>query len=70
MSVSQEDIDAAFDAFDADGSGFIDAKEISKVCEQLGVDASGAEIAELIAQADTDGDGKISKEEFSKSVIS
>jgi len=69
MSISEADIKEAFDAFDADGSGAITGEEIKKVCEALGVDASGAEVNELIAQADTDGDGKIQYEEFKSAIM-
>lgn len=66
---SEHDIKECFDTFDADGSGAIDKDEIKKVCEALGVDASGAEIDELIKQADSDGDGKIQYKEFKKAVM-
>ena len=66
---TKDEIKECFDTFDADGSGFIDKKEIVKVCEQLGVDATGAEVEELMKQADSDGDGKISFDEFSKAVM-
>ena len=69
MSLSEKDIKEAFDAFDADGSGAITGDEIKKVCEQLGVDASGSEVNELISQADTDGDGKIQYDEFKKAIM-
>ncbi len=69
MSVSEADIKAAFDAFDADGSGNITRDEIAKVCEQLGVDASGSEITALIEQADSDNDGKISYDEFKGAIM-
>ena len=66
---SEADIKECFDTFDADGSGAIDKDEIKKVCQQLGVDASGSEIDELIKQADADGDGKIQYSEFKKAVL-
>jgi calmodulin len=66
---SEHEIKECFDTFDADKSGHIDKAEIGKVCEALGVDASGAEIDELIKQADADGDGKISYKEFKKAVM-
>lgn len=68
MSISDADIRAAFDSFDKDGNGSIDKDEIAKVCEELGVDASGSEIADLLKEADENGDGKISFEEFKNAV--
>lgn len=65
---SEDDIKAAFDEFDADGSGAIDSSEIKKVCERLGVDVSKSEIDGLINSADSNGDGKIQYEEFKNAV--
>lgn len=67
--MNEDDIKEAFDQFDADGSGSIDSSEISKVCEALGVDASKAEIDDLIKSADADGDGKVQYEEFKNAVL-
>ena len=67
--VTEDDIKAAFDQFDADGSGAIDSSEIKKVCESLGVDVTKNEIDDLIKSADTDGDGKIQYEEFKNAIL-
>jgi calmodulin len=69
MSVSESEIKAAFDQFDADNSGAITKDEIKKVCEALGVDASKSEVDALINEADADGDGKIQYEEFKKAIM-
>jgi calmodulin len=68
-SPSEDEIKQCFDQFDADNSGAIDKNEIKKVCEALGVDASQAEIDELIKAADADGDGKIQYSEFKSAVM-
>ena len=68
-SPSEAEIKECFDTFDADGSGAIDKNEIKQVCEQLGVDATGSEVEELMKQADSDGDGKIQFDEFKKAVM-
>ena len=64
MSVPDEELKAAFAVFDADGSGHITKEEITKLCEELGVDASKKEINDLMESADADNDGKISYDEF------
>lgn len=51
----------AFDMFDADGSGYIDREELSLMLRKLGFEWQGSSV---FAAADTDGDGKVSYEEF------
>lgn len=65
---SDEEIKQVFGEFDADNSGHIDASEIRKVCEKLGVEVSQSDIDDLIKSADDNGDGKISYDEFKKAV--
>ena len=66
---SEADIKECFDQFDADGSGFIDAKEIENVCKALGVPVDGDAVNQLIADADADGDKKISYKEFKNAIL-
>lgn len=58
----------AFEAVDADGSGFITANELKKLFKDSGHgnDVSDTDIDELIKACDTDKDNKISFEEFVK----
>jgi Ca2+-binding EF-hand superfamily protein len=65
---SRDEIKEVFDTFDADGSGYIDSAEIKSVCEQLGVEPSQEEIDAIIAEADANGDGKVSFDEFCKAI--
>ena len=69
MSVSEADVQKVFKDFDIDGSGYIESKEIEKVCEMLGVTPTKDEIEALIKEADLDNDGKISYEEFKKAIM-
>lgn len=67
-----DDADALMEAFkilDADGSGSIDhheLKEILRSFSKLGEDIPDEEIDHMIREADVDGDGSISYEEFVK----
>ena len=54
----------AFDLFDADNSGVIDAKELKVVLRALGFEPTKEEIRKLIADADKDGSGTINFDEF------
>ena len=55
----------AFEALDADKSGFIDKKEFSDIMKGSGFKDN--EIDELMNQIDTDNDGKINLKEFCES---
>jgi len=58
------DIKEAFELFDTDGSGSIDAKELKVAMKQLGFDTSVEEIDRMIASVDKDKSGTIDLEEF------
>ncbi|KAH3748475.1 hypothetical protein DPMN_182921 [Dreissena polymorpha] len=54
----------AFRVFDRDGNGSIDRKELKYAMKLLGEKLSEMDVSEMITEADTNGDGKISFEEF------
>ena len=54
----------AFDLFDTDGSGTIDAKELKVAMRALGFEPSKEEIRKLISQIDRDGSGTVDFPEF------
>lgn len=58
------EIREAFDLFDTDGSGVIDAKELKVAMRALGFEPKKEEIRKMIAEVDTDGSGTIDFEEF------
>merc|ERR1712039_153691 len=60
----KNEIKAAFDLFDSDGSGDIDAKELHVAMNALGLEATKDEIEKMIADVDEDGSGEIEFEEF------
>ena len=53
-----------FALFDDDNTGKISFKNFQRVAKELGENLTTKELEEIIAEADTDGDGEISQEEF------
>lgn len=60
----KQEIREAFDLFDSDGSGTIDAKELKVAMRALGFEPKKEEIRKMIADIDKCGDGQINFEEF------
>ncbi|KAH7424218.1 hypothetical protein KP509_12G095500 [Ceratopteris richardii] len=67
---SEEELQEAFKVFDRDHDGFISAAELRYVMTNLGEKLTGDEIHEMIREADLDGDGKVSFQEFVRMVSS
>lgn len=61
---SEDQLGALFRAFDRDGDGFITAAELAHSMARLGHALTVQELTEMIKEADTDGDGRISYSEF------
>jgi len=57
-------IETAFARYDTNGSGDIDAPELAKVLEDLGVEVSEERLSEAFSVLDTNGDGIITFDEF------
>merc|ERR1712216_661034 len=53
-----------FKLFDDDNTGKISFKNFKRVAKELGENLSDKELEEIIAEADTDGDGEINESEF------
>eukprot|EP01066_Platyproteum_vivax_P001666 Platyproteum_vivax@DN12119_c0_g1_i1.p1 len=65
MSAKQRaEIKEAFDLFDADGSGEIDAKELGIAFHALGFDVDPKEMSKMISSIDADGQGSVDFNEF------
>ena len=63
---SREEIEAAFNQFDRDRSGFITATELKEVLSKMGRNYSNEDINRMIKSIDKDGNGKISINEFAQ----
>jgi len=65
--LSEEQIEVfkqAFDLFDADGSGMIDANELKEAMRALGFEVTKKQVDEMIEEVDQDGSGTIDLDEF------
>lgn len=60
----KEEIKAAFDSIDTDGSGKIDVAELKIALESIGFDSRKEETNRIIEDLDKNKDGYISYEEF------
>ncbi|KAL7231809.1 hypothetical protein ACSBR2_009943 [Camellia fascicularis] len=60
----RQEIKEAFELFDTDGSGTIDAKELNVAMRALGFEMTGEQIDQMIADVDKDGSGAIDFDEF------
>jgi centrin-1 len=60
----KQEIKEAFDLFDTDGSGSIDAKELKVAMRALGFEPKKEEIRKMVQDADKEGTGKIDFAEF------
>ena len=59
-----EELKAAFTAMDSNGDGFVSKDELKSMLSSLGEPVDDAVINEMIAVADTNGDGKVDFNEF------
>ena len=54
----------AFKLFDVDNRKQIGFKELKRVAMEMGQNVSDEELNEMIAEADRDGDGELTEEDF------
>ena len=64
MKEDQRQLAQTFDLYDADGTGHLDADELSELLASLGMESSGAQAAAMLTGMDHDGDGQVSRSEF------
>ena len=62
----KQEIKEAFDLFDTDGSGAIDAKELKVAMRALGFEPKKEDLKKMMQDADRDGNGMIDFEEFTE----
>ena len=60
----KQEIKEAFDLFDTDGSGAIDAKELKVAMRALGFEPKTEEAKKMMGEADREGTGKIEYKDF------
>ncbi|KAF3935067.1 Calmodulin [Dactylellina cionopaga] len=60
----EKELRSAFNVFDTDKTGTIDAKELRNVMKALGEDLTDDQIDDMIREADKDGNGTIDFDEF------
>ncbi|KAK8490689.1 hypothetical protein V6N13_046912 [Hibiscus sabdariffa] len=65
---SEQQLRQLFKMFDRDGNGYITAAELTHSMAKLGHTLTAEELTGMIKEADPNGDGMISFEEFSQAI--
>ena len=65
----EDEIVAAFRIFDRENNGYISSAELKHTMKVLQTGLSDSEIQAMIVEADSNGDGVISYEEFAKMIV-
>merc|ERR1712178_257589 len=60
----KQELREAFDLFDTDGSGAVDATELHTAMKALGFEPKKEEISKMVKEMDKDGDATVDFEEF------
>ena len=63
---SRQELSTAFKRFDSDGNGYITTKELNEILSRMGRHLNRHEVEAMIKTLDTNGDGKVSFDEFCK----
>ena len=65
---TENELRAAFNVFDADGSGSTSRNELKEIMRKFGQELTDAQLDAVMAEIDDDGDGEISFKEFKKAM--
>ena len=63
-NLGDSEVEALFRKYDIDSSGFIDTSEVQAALRAVGFEATPAELAQMLGQADLDHDLQIDLGEF------
>jgi Ca2+-binding EF-hand superfamily protein len=66
MTLTQTHVRATFDRFDKNRSGTLEARELARLLEALGMEPDDDELARALEELDKDGSGSLSWDEFWK----
>ncbi|KNC46260.1 calmodulin [Thecamonas trahens ATCC 50062] len=66
---SKDDIILAFSVFDKDGAGYVAASELRHVMTNLGSRLPEAQVAEMLAEADSHADGRVNYQSFVEQML-
>ncbi|XP_030472915.1 calmodulin-like protein 11 [Syzygium oleosum] len=66
---AEEELKEAFKVFDKDQNGYISESELRHVMINLGEKLTDEEVAQMIREADLDGDGQVNYDEFVKMMM-
>ncbi|MBN3287218.1 CETN1 protein, partial [Polyodon spathula] len=64
-----EEIEQGFKYLDCDNDGKVTFDNLKKACQLAGIHFSHQKLREMIAEADTNGDGAVDREEFTKVML-
>ena len=64
LLMNEPAVKAAFERFDADGSGSVDAKEIGEILKAANAEISPEELDTMLKRLDKDGSGELDRDEF------
>ena len=67
--LNEADLLAAFESFDGNSDGFLSADELYRALNALGLQCTHADADAKLQEADTDGDGMLTSEEFVRVVM-
>ncbi|CAJ1961066.1 unnamed protein product [Sphenostylis stenocarpa] len=68
-SEAEEELKEAFRVFDKDQDGYISASELRSVMRTIGEKVTDEEVAQMVKEADLDGDGLVDYQEFVRMML-